>query len=397
MEYCSTSLGYVHPSVADVSDDNSDMFVFVKFGGQSTETATTSNRLEIITGPINFDGEVKCTSYRDKKREYREFQLPEEFSHVEDNVQLGDVPRSRMGASLAPLDQSKTSLIMIGGLSIPKPDKQKFHPTDSNIFILNLSEKKWIKLDQMEELNRAEHFMHMFEGKCFIIGGYSFRNNLASEIFHFNQVIELQIEMGTHSKPTCSINRMITLDVTGPHTINFCSVGASNHVLLFGGYSYPQYDPLKQDMYKFCPPKTNSNKRPKRESMLYDIDLSTLEVKCDIASREFATADGTLQILSNSENNQIENLLIVGGSGERIDLYSTFNFEISRCEIPSEYGGCIVSLTTVSGEKIECKICKKNVHRKCDTYTRGVTTMLEDKYKCPECNNYDPSTKKKRK
>ena len=54
------------------------------------------------------------------------------------------------GATLAQLDQSKTSLIMIGGLSIPKPDKQKFHPTDSNIFILNLSEKKWIKLDQME-------------------------------------------------------------------------------------------------------------------------------------------------------------------------------------------------------------------------------------------------------
>ena len=123
----------------------------------------------------------------------------------------------------------------------------------------------------------------MFDGKCFIIGGYSFGNNLASEIFHFNQVFELQIELGTHSKPTCSIYRMISLDVTGQHTINFCSVDACNHVLLFGGYSYPQYDPLKQDMYKFCPPKTNSNKRPKRESMLYDIDLSTLEVKCDLA------------------------------------------------------------------------------------------------------------------
>ena len=150
-------------------------------------------------------------------------------------------------------------------------------------------------------------------------------------------------------------------------------------------------------MFKFCPPKTKSNVRPKRESTLYDINLTNCEVKCNQASQDFVTADGSLQILSISESREVENLLIVGGSGQRIDLFSKFNFDIRTCNLPGEFGGCVVALTTVKRERICCKICKKSIHRLCDKYTRNVTKILEEKYKCPLCNNYDPETKKKKK
>ena len=59
MEECSTSLGYVLSASAEMSDEDTD-FIIVIFGGQSTETATTSNRLEIVTGPSDFHGSLNC-------------------------------------------------------------------------------------------------------------------------------------------------------------------------------------------------------------------------------------------------------------------------------------------------------------------------------------------------
>ena len=68
MERCSTSMGYVQAAGVDVSDDDHEHFKFVLFGGQSTETATTTNRLEIVSGPSNFEGPLKCTAYRSQQR-----------------------------------------------------------------------------------------------------------------------------------------------------------------------------------------------------------------------------------------------------------------------------------------------------------------------------------------
>ena len=45
MKNCSTSMGYVQASATDISEQNSEHFTFVKFGGQSTETGRTTNKL----------------------------------------------------------------------------------------------------------------------------------------------------------------------------------------------------------------------------------------------------------------------------------------------------------------------------------------------------------------
>ena len=106
-----------------------------KFGGQSTETGRTTNKLEIITGPNNFDGDVKCVSYRAGHHSYKEFKLPPEYSPETDHVQKGDVPSSRMGATIGALGgEYHNFLVCVGGLSIPEPSRYNFHPSDSNIF-----------------------------------------------------------------------------------------------------------------------------------------------------------------------------------------------------------------------------------------------------------------------
>ena len=90
---------------------------------------------------------------------------------------------------------------------------------------------------------------------------------------------------------------------------------------------WSDYDPLRQNMYQLCPPCTSHNSRPKQESNLVQLDLLKMEIKVTKADPEFATADGSLQVMSTNEDGEVENLLIVGGSSQRLDLYSTFNFD----------------------------------------------------------------------
>ena len=134
MEECSTSMGFVQSAAADLTDPDSDDFTFLVFGGQSTETGTSSNRLEVVTGPIDFCGPLKCTAYRSEPRDYKELKLGIDFCAADDNVQTGEVPSSRCGHSLDKL--AENLIICVGGLSIPNPSKHKYHPGDSNIFLL---------------------------------------------------------------------------------------------------------------------------------------------------------------------------------------------------------------------------------------------------------------------
>ena len=183
-----------------------------------------------------------------------------------------------------------------------------------------------------------------------------------------------------------------------PFLTNMSSVGDSDKIYMFGGYNWPKYDPFKQNMYESCPPYTTHNKRPKQESVFIVLDLSKMEIECTHSPTEFATADGSLQVLSKDQTGYLENLLIVGGTGQRIDLYSTFDFEVKHCDINPEYGGCIVTLASRNKESLACSApeCDRVVHKVCDKYTRGLTKIDSHTYKCPLCANYDPVTKKKR-
>ena len=153
-----------------------------------------------------------------------------------------------------------------------------------------------------------------------------------------------------------------------------------------------------QNIYELCPPYTSHNTRPKQESGLITINLFDMNIRYRKAPPEFATASGSLQILSKNEENQLENLLIVGGTSERLDLFSTFDLSLQSCDLSPEYGGCIVSLGTRNKDTLECSArdCGRTVHLVCDKFTRGISKMTSERYKCPLCNDYDPVTKKKR-
>ena len=397
MEGCSTSFGYVLAAGVDLSVADSDSFEILIFGGQSTETAKTSNRLEIVSGPNDFSGPLDCRAYRAEPRQYKEYQLPNEFSHELDSVQTGVVPTSRCGHSLGKLPSNL--LVCVGGLTIPKAGKHKFHPSDSNIFLLKYPQIEWIKLERIDELDRTEHSMHIYKDKIYVVGGYSFRNHLASEVFPYNHVLE--VTNPADSTFTCSI-RLIKFDIMpefgSPFLTSMNSASHDSFLFLFGGYGWPEYDPVKQNLYELCPPYTSHNKRPKQEYQLIELDLAQIEIRVRKAAPEFATADGSLQVMSINKAGKIENLLIVGGTSQKLDLYSTFNFDLKQCDMDTEYGGCVVTLSTREKDTLACSasVCKKVVHILCDKYTRGLANMTSAKYNCPKCANYDPETKKKR-
>ena len=400
MEECSTSFGYVQAASCDLSDESSDLFKVIIFGGQSTETATTSDRLEIISGPNDFDGPLDCQAYRSHPREYSEFKLPREYKRDLDSIQTGKVPTSRCGYSLGKL--SANLLVCTGGLSIPKADKNKFHPSDSNIFLLKHREIEWIQLEGKEELQRTEHTMQIFNNKVYIVGGYSFRNHLASQIFPYNEVIEVEIHHSENNESFwCSVKTIqieIMPEFGSPYLTNMSFAGDSSNMYLFGGYKWPNYDPVKENMYELCPPRTSHNKKPKQDSGFVILDLMSMTIQHTRAPGEFATADGSLQILSKNEDNQLESLLIVGGVALRIDVYSKLNFCLEKCEISDEYGGCGVTLATRDKETLSCSVvgCSHKVHLICDLYTKALSRKTNENYVCPKCADYDPVTKKKR-
>ena len=113
---------------------------------------------------------------------------------------------------------------------------------------------------------------------------------------------------------------------------------------------------------------------------------------------EFATADGTLHVLSRGTDDAPNNLVIVGGISGRVDLYSTFEFVLDKCCLDVDYGGCNVDITSKSRDIVSCIVpkCQKPVHRLCDTFTKGIAKLTADKYLCPSCADISPETRKKR-
>ena len=131
-------------------------------------------------------------------------------------------------------------LVCTGGLSIPKANKHKFHPSDSNIFLLKYPEIIWIKLDKLEDLDRTEHSMHIFNGKIYVVGGNSFRNHLASEIFPYNHVLEIEINTNDDGGFWSSVKTIkvdIPPDCGLPFLTNMNFVGDDTRIYLFGGFS----------------------------------------------------------------------------------------------------------------------------------------------------------------
>ena len=68
--------------------------------------------------------------------------------------------------------------------------------------------------------------MHIYEGKIFVVGGYSFRNHLASESFPYNQVLEIEIHRSDDSLKSSvkTIEIDIMPDMGMPFLTSMCSV-----------------------------------------------------------------------------------------------------------------------------------------------------------------------------
>ena len=283
-------------------------------------------------------------------------------------------------------------------------DRNKFHPGDGNLYLLQLEkEPLWIRLSKLEELERTEHMMHIIENKVYIIGGYSYRNHVASEVFKYNQILEIEIVFPCEDNINFNFShRLIEVDlppgVDCNYITNFSYTGNSSYLYFFGGYTWMDYQPERPNLYALCPPHVSQHKKPIKSEYFFRMDLIKEELLYIKGPESYKTADGTLQILGKDVQNNPSEILIVGGISGRVDLYSTTSFDLDKCSLDDEFGGCNLEMTTRNRDSLTCIVpkCEKIVHRLCDKYTRGITTMDADKYFCPQCADFDPETRKKR-
>ena len=82
-------------------------------------------------------------------------------------------------------------MIMIGGLTLPEAGPTMCHPADSTLWKLNTTTLTWIKCKDCDFTKRAGHVMHIHNSKIYIIGGYTYENNVPKKLHAISQLIEI--------------------------------------------------------------------------------------------------------------------------------------------------------------------------------------------------------------
>ena len=399
MEKCATMCGYSGGIMIDLKEEREQEVKLIKFGGQNVETMKTENRMEEITGSKDFDVEltkggkktmvstfkVKC--YPDKKRTLNSFVPPKECDTNEEEIQK-NAPTPRRGHQMARL--SGSTYIMTGGVVMPEAGPKIEHPHDSSTWLLDVSTKEWDKCKDCEYMIRAGHTMMVHEGKVYIVGGYTYRNNKLKKLFLMNEVVEAAVV----TKDIITIRKIVLTNLTGENIRNiygFSCTNSANFMYCYGGHEVPHYKAHKENLHASHNPECDRHKLLQQSSVLYQIDVKECTLKAMKAPSEYKTANGTMHIISKSENGEAEKMVIFGGYNRQILLYSKHELILQKCNLDVEYGGCRLLVMTPTTCSENCENCGKTVHLECDMFK---DIKKDHTYKCPGCKNLDPGTGK---
>ena len=165
-----------------------------------------------------------------------------------DMVQKGCVPMGRSGCTMNILKQEADSaiLLVLGGINIPKPGPIKYHPTDSNLFLLKYPEMHWTKLPSHESFNRSFHGMHIHGNIIYVVGGYRFENNVATKLYPLSEVTRVILSENQEYQVD-----IISLDTSPelliPWTSGFAFCGVEENLYLYSGNVFPDYQNEKNE------------------------------------------------------------------------------------------------------------------------------------------------------
>ena len=257
----------------DLEPQESSEIRAVIYGGHLVDTGLTSDEIVVIKGKVIEDmskATIDVTRYPACHKHYTEFNIPAGWPDGSHLVQLGEVPEGRTGSKLSHVRKCGSSdlLISVGGHSKPDYFSNYYHP-QSSVNLLLVPEMRWWKLAQSDSLQRSFHCQTSnSDGDIFILGGMSMKQNRWSVIHPLNQVIKIHInEDFTYTETILNLHMN---NVNPPFITNFTSCGDGKFMFVFSGFTYPKYDPVKENLYKFQPPKAKRNKLPKFSSFFKD-------------------------------------------------------------------------------------------------------------------------------
>ena len=172
--------------------------------------------------------------------------------------------------------------------------------------------------------------------------------------------------------------------MTIENVYGFGSVGTGSHIYLFGGCKVPSYDDTKENLHEFLPPVQTRGELPLLSSVLYHIDLKEEKIEELHAPKELATAGPTIHITDIDSEGKAERIFIMGGTSKQNILYTKSEFELKKCEIPSEYGHCRLDRKTPTTVTNTCSVCHIKIHSDCDSY-KHIHKKKFPNYACPKC------------
>ena len=178
---------------------------------------------------------------------------------------------------------------------------------------------------------------------------------------------------------------------TFPYLFSYTS--SSNFMKCYGGHKVPNYQQVEENLHIFHNPECNRHKLLEQSSVLFLIDVEESTIKSLKAPTDYKTANGTMQIISKTENGEALKMVIFGGYNRQILLYSKHEFVFRECELEEEYGDCRLKVMTPTTCSERCESCGKIVHLDCDMFKE---IQKEHICKCPSCKNLDPKTGKVR-
>lgn len=402
MVECSALFGTNGATLVDQNKEEDDEFDALMWGGQDAELVETQNRLVQIKGDKGFKlettgkgketkmSQIKATAFPSKTREL-DIEI-ENFNPEEEIVQT-NTPIGRTEHTMAKL--SDEEMVMIGGITIPEPGPNICHPTDSTVWKLNTTTLTWIKCKDCEFTKRAGHVMHIHNGKIYIIGGYTYENNVPKKLHSINLLIEMELVADDIVPFVRLIDLVVPVDMPLQNIYGFAGAATNDNIYLFGGSIVSDYNDEEQDLCNFHTPNSNRSKLLPFSSVLYEIDIERESLLAIKAPKEFGTSNATMHVTDTDEKGKAERILVLGGKSKQIILYCKSEFEFDQCNLPGEFGGCTLEKMTPSTVTNTCTTCGKQIHEDCDMFKHKkskVQNASSKLYYCPKCKGYGIKT-----
>ena len=156
---------------------------------------------------------------------------------------------------------------------------------------------------------------------------------------------------------------------------------------MFSGFTFPKYDPDRENLYQFQPPIAKRNKLPKFSNNLFRIDLDAKQLILCSNLQESGSYNGSILNISDSCN--LPELLI--HADPKIIMYSERVIDAPQCDLTNEFGSCSLSIVEKKKDSYVCAtpVCRNVIHILCDKSIKGKPS--ENQF-CPNCRNLDPAT-----